>query len=223
MSNQDSDSSTHKTTVWDLPLRVFHWSLALCLVVSFVTVKTDNMEIHITSATCALGLLVFRLLWGFTGSRTSRFSSFIPGIPHVFRYVRSRDDQAYPGHTPLGSLSVVAMLVVFLLQLLTGLVADDEIYITGPLRDYVSSEFSSWATIKHAQIADILLGLVALHIAAIGFYWIVKKKNLILPMITGNTQDPISAQPANTYSKLLASCLIGFSAACAYAVFHLVP
>lgn len=185
------------------------------------------MEIHVISATVMLGLLVFRLLWGFTGSHTSRFSTFIPGFGSLQAYLRGRAaDDFYPGHTPIGAISVVALLLCLIFQLLTGLVADDEIYITGPLRDYVSDEFSSWATGKHALISDILLGLVSLHLAAILFYWIVKKNNLVLPMFSGYKISPLNSYLTENqyqfarYNKLIAVIVIALSMATAYWVFH---
>lgn len=211
----------NKQIVWDLPLRMFHWCLAVCFVVSFVSVKIDNMELHVLSASCMFGLLLFRLLWGFLGSHTARFGSFIPSPKRLFRYLAGRDKgEQYPGHTPLGALSVMAMLLFLIIQVSTGLVADDEIYITGPLRDYVDSDTSSWATGRHVQLSDVLLGLVVLHLAAIVFYWLVRKNNLVKPMISGQKAKTNSTAVDADYSKLNAIFAIAISAFTTYIVFY---
>jgi len=112
------------------------------------------------------------------------------------------------------------MLVFLIVQVSTGLVADDEIYITGPLRDYVNSEMSSWATGKHGLLADILLGLVVLHVAAILFYWLVKKINLVTPMISGYKRNIPGDDRFAEYSKLGALVAVAISAMFAYGVFN---
>ncbi len=221
--NNNSERNSGRVKVWDLPLRIFHWGLVTGFIVSFVSVKTDNMEIHIISATFVLGLLIFRVLWGILGSFTSRFATFIPGFGRLFRYLTGQDDGVlYPGHTPLGALSVVALLLCLIFQLLTGLIADDEIYITGPLRDYVGSELSSWATARHGLMSDVLLGLVALHLVAILFYWLVKKNNLVKPMFTGYKTMYGARQGTDyaEYSILVALIVIAVSAVSTYAVFN---
>lgn len=181
------------------------------------------MDLHITSATCILGLLVFRLLWGFLGSRTARFIQFVPSPRRLINYLTNKgtpEDEV--GHSPLGALSVIALLLLMLCQLLTGLVADDEIYTTGPLRDKVNSDFSSWATSTHAFMADFLLGFIILHIAAVFFYWIFKKKNIIQPMITGykTMALKVNEQPYGKYKKVVAVIVIAVSVLCAYGVFN---
>lgn len=223
MNNPPQENQLNKIKVWDLPTRLFHWALAIGFIVSFVSIKIDDMDLHIASATCILGLLVFRLLWGFFGSRTSRFTQFVPSPRRLLNYLKNKGtDEDNIGHSPLGALSVIALLVFMLLQLLTGLVADDEIYTTGPLRDWVSSDFSSWATSKHVLLADILQGLIVLHIVAILFYWAVKRSNLIKPMITG--YKTLAANSTHntygTYNKAVAIITIIIAAACAYGVFN---
>lgn len=223
MNNSPQEEQPIKVKVWDLPIRLFHWALAIGFVVSFVSIKIDDMDLHITSAMCILGLLVFRFLWGFCGSRTAKFSQFIPSPRHLLNYLTKKgtpEDEI--GHSPLGALSVIALLFFMLFQLLTGLVADDEIYTTGPLRDMVSSDFSSWATSTHAFMADFLLALIALHVAAILFYWIFKKNNLIKAMITGNKNVVLMANthPYGQYKKTIAAIVIIVSGLMAYGIFN---
>lgn len=186
--NQDNSSvPPTKIKVWDFPTRLFHWCLLIGIITSWVSVKTDNMEIHINSAAFVLGLLIFRITWGLWGASTAQFQHFVPSPMTLWRYLKNElpQDVIHIGHSPLGALSVIALLLAIGVQATTGLVADDEIFITGPLIDYVNSSTSSWATSIHVKNADILLALIVLHLAAIISYLVFKKDNLIVPMITG--------------------------------------
>jgi len=189
-------SATHSVRVWDLPTRLFHWLLALCLVGSVVSAKIGGnaMVWHFRFGGAVLALLAFRLVWGLVGGRWSRFASFIYAPGTVLRYLRG---QARPGehldvgHNPLGSLSVFALLGVLAVQLATGLVADDEIASVGPLNRFVSSALASSATGWHKNWGQyVVLGLVGLHIAAIVFYAVAKRQNLVGPMLGGDKPLP---------------------------------
>lgn len=185
--------------VWDLPTRLFHWTLALAIVGSVVSAKVGGnaMPWHFRLGLLALALVTFRLLWGVVGGRWSRFASFIYAPATVLRYLRG---QAAPGenldvgHNPLGSLSVFALLGIVAVQIATGLVADDEIANIGPLNRFVESALASSATGWHKEWGQwLLLALVALHVAAIVFYRLKHRKDLVRPMIVGD--KPL---PANT-------------------------
>ena len=182
--------------VWDLPTRLFHWTLALAMVGSVVSAKVGGnaMEWHFRLGYLVLTLIAFRLLWGVVGGRWSRFASFVYAPATVLRYLRG---QAAPGehldvgHNPLGSLSVFALLGMLALQLATGLVADDEIANVGPFNRFVSSDTAASATGWHKEWGQwILLALVALHIAAIVFYRLRHRLDLVRPMITGDKPLP---------------------------------
>ena len=214
---------TNKIKVWDLPTRVFHWALAIGFVVSFASAKMGEMDLHSTSAVYILGLLIFRLIWGFAGSVTARFAHFIPSIFKLKAYLRQKEPfEDHVGHSPLGALAVVVLLLLMLFQLLTGLVADDDIYTAGPLREMVSDSLSDWATSSHSLLSDILLGFVILHIAAVFFYWLVKKQNLIKPMITGTTftSQKIVGNHYGEYKKVVAVIAITLSIILAYSIFN---
>lgn len=176
--------------VWDLPTRVFHWLLLILVIVSFVTGYTGGlwMRYHVWSGCGILGLLVFRLVWGFIGGRYVRFTSFVRGPGATLRYARAflrRDAPRHLGHNPLGGWSVLAMLAVLLVQAITGLFASDDIFTRGPLYPWVSYATSRWLTYVHTLNQRIILVLVGLHVAAILFYLIIKRENLITPMFTG--------------------------------------
>lgn len=187
-----------KVRVWDLPTRVFHWLLALLVIGLIVTAKAGGnaMEVHFKLGYAVLALLVFRLIWGFVGGRWSRFSSFFFSPAAIVRYLRGRSaagELSEIGHSPLGSLSVFALLAVLAAQVVTGLMSDDEIAASGPLVRFVSGATSEKATFWHTGPGQwIIIGLVALHVLAVLFYVIVKRKRLVRPMISGD--KPMDAE-----------------------------
>ena len=178
-------SETRKILIWDLPTRLFHWLLVLAIVALVVTGKAGGswMEWHGRLGLLVLGLLVFRLLWGVMGSTYARFAGFFPTPAKVAAYLRGQWHA--PGHNPLGACSVLALLAVPLFQALTGLVANDDIAFVGPLYDLVGRDLSNLATSWHLLAVNVLLALVALHVAAILFYAHIKKDNLVKPMVLG--------------------------------------
>lgn len=214
--------------VWDLPIRLFHWGLVAAVATSFVSMELENMEVHVISGACVLGLLIFRLLWGLWGASTAQFHRFIPSPKGLINYLRKSesDGRVTIGHSAIAALSVVAMLVAIGFQTITGLVADDDVYTTGPLIDYVESEFSEWATGLHATNSEIVLALIALHIAAILFYKFVKKQSLVKPMIVGNreldNEDVIVENPLVERSWVVFILTAAVATAIPYALFNLL-
>lgn len=202
----------NRVRVWDLPTRAFHWLLALTIIGSVVSAKIGGnaMVWHIRFGCVVLALLAFRLLWGLIGGRWSRFASFIYAPGTVLRYLRgeSRADEHHEvGHSPLGSLSVFALLGFLALQVATGLVADDEIATVGPLNRFVSSALAGQATHWHKDYGQwIVLALVALHLLAVLYYGAVRKKTLVRPMIVGDKALPAHVPSAtdNLATRLLA-------------------
>lgn len=181
-----------KQRVWDLPTRLFHWMLVALVAFSWWTAKNDRQDLHIYSGYAVLTLLLFRMLWGFAGSSTARFSAFVRGPAAVKRYVRDRFHWPLAGHAPLGALSVLALLAMLLVQVGTGLFASDEdgLY-AGPLAFAVSIPASEGLAEVHETLFNLLLALIALHVAAILIYRVVLGRNLLGPMITGRADlDP---------------------------------
>lgn len=182
--------------VWDLPTRLFHWLLASAVVGSVASAKIGGaaMVWHFRFGYLVLTLVCFRLLWGVLGGRWSRFASFIYAPSTVLRYLRGRaapSEHLDVGHSPTGAASVFALLGILAVQLGTGLVADDEIANQGPLYKFVSSETALTATSWHKSWGQwLLLGLVALHIAAVLFYLLKKHTNLVTPMLRGDKLLP---------------------------------
>ena len=217
--------------VWDLPTRLFHWTLAATLVGSVVSAKIGGnaMVWHIRFGLVVLTLIAFRLLWGVLGGRWSRFTSFIYAPATVLRYLRGQarpDEHLEVGHNPLGSFSVFALLGFLAVQVATGLVADDEIANSGPLNRFVSSATAGLATGWHKADGQwILITLVLLHVAAILFYLLKKRQNLIRPMLLGDKHLP-STTPASADGlpqRLLALVLVLVCGAGAAWVASLAP
>lgn len=215
------------TRVWDLPTRLFHWTLAFCVVGAVVSAKVGGnaMVWHFRLGYTILALLAFRLLWGVVGGHWSRFARFIYSPATLLRYLRgqARDDEHLDvGHSPTGALSVFALIAILLVQVATGLVADDEISNTGPLIKFVSGAVSSAATSWHKAYGQwLIISLVVLHVLAILFYLVKKRRNLVGPMLSGDKALPegVPASSDSLATRGLAAALI---AACAGGVAWLV-
>jgi cytochrome b len=171
--------------LWDLPTRLFHWLLVAAVLALFVTGKVGGnaIEWHGRIGHFVVGLIAFRLVWGFVGSTYARFGQFFPTPGRVAAYLRGEWQGL--GHNPLGALSVFALLGLVGLQALLGLFTNDDIAFRGPLYNLVGGELSSRLTGLHHLLADVLLGFVVLHVGAILFHAHVKKDNLVRPMLTG--------------------------------------
>ena len=208
----------HTVRIWDLPTRVFHWALALCIVGLLITgnIGGNAMVWHFRIGLTVLALLMFRLVWGLVGGHWSRFGAFIYSPRSIINYIKGRGKPEHSvGHTPTGAGSVFALLAVLLAQVGSGLISDDEIASAGPLVRFVSSATTQLATNYHKNIGKwIILGLVVLHIAAIAFYlW--RKQNLIKPMLHGNKQVPmLVAESTDTAgTRVMALAIFGICAA----------
>ena len=217
----------HTVRVWDLPTRLFHWALVVCVVGLVITANVGGnwMNWHLRLGYTVLSLLLFRLVWGFVGGHWSRFSSFIYGPGTVLAYLRGEARPEHQvGHNPLGMLSVLALLFILLAQVGTGLIADDEIAFTGPLVRFVSGETVSDATGYHKDIGKfIVIALVVIHLLAIAFYKLVKKDNLVRPMLNGDKEVGFPARSARdtTGSRIAALAVYGLCAAAVYGLVSL--
>ena len=221
IENYQGTGRFNRVLVWDLPTRLFHWLLFICVVLSFVTgnIGGNAMEYHLLSGYAILVLLIFRLTWGFVGSRTARFSSFVKGPATVFSHMagllQRKAETPYLGHNPLGGWSIVAMLLVLFVQVATGLFANDDILTEGPFYAWVSKEVSDLLTWVHLINRFVLVALITIHIFAVFFYFFFKHENLIVPMITGRKRRPADVDnPAA--SNLLAAAIFGLAILAVY-------
>ena len=210
----------NKIVVWDLPLRIFHWSMLTAVLTSIVSglIGGMAMPLHFLSGYCILSLLIFRWLWGFIGGHHARFLNFVSGPRGVLNYLKKSGEHEELGHNPLGSWSVMALLFFLSIQVVTGLFANDEIFNEGPLAGFVSDHQSTLITYYHTSIGlPIIYGLIGLHIAAILYYTIAKKKNLVVAMLHGvKDVDPTHPRPyasRDTWMhRLLAACILALGA-----------
>lgn len=178
--------------VWDLPVRITHWLFVACIAVSWWTAEQRLMTWHRYSGYTLLGLIIFRIYWGFSGSSTARFTSFLSGLRGVQRYLAlPRETRAaIAGHTPLGGWSVMALLAAMLVQVGLGLfVTDVDGLESGPLSHLVSFDTSRALAEAHETMFNVLLAFAGLHVAAILFYLVYERNNLIVAMLTGRKHD----------------------------------
>ncbi|HYD12271.1 MAG TPA: cytochrome b/b6 domain-containing protein [Allosphingosinicella sp.] len=196
--------------IWDLPVRLFHWSLVLLVPALWWTAETERMELHILLGEVMLGLLLFRLLWGLLGSSTARFASFVRGPRAVLRYFREKKRAL--GHSPLGGWSVIAMLLALSVQTGLGLFASDEdgIY-AGPLSRHMPDLDSAHELAeRHETLFWVIVALIALHVLAILYYRLISREDLITPMVTGRGPPGEAGEamvPAPLWRFLLAAGL----------------
>jgi cytochrome b len=214
-----------KQRVWDLPTRLFHWSLVLLIGLSWWTAETDQDDLHLWLGYGVLFLLVFRVLWGFLGSSTARFSAFVRGPRAVVEYVRNRFRWPLAGHAPLGALSVLALLALLIVQVGTGLFAmDEDGLFGGPLAYLVGIGTSDTLTELHEELFDWLLILIGLHIAAILLYRLALGRNLLGPMISGKADLPRGMEPMRPATPLVAIvCVLVALAATAWVMLGAPP
>ena len=220
--------------IWDLPLRLFHWLLALSFGASWASAELRNntdygidfMLVHMWLGYWMAGLLIFRIGWGFWGPTHARFTSFLRGPSAIGRYLQGLFQPAYQptaGHNPLGGLAVLAMLSLLVFQVFTGLFTTDDLMFAGPWVPAVSSSLSRRLSGLHESNFDWLVVLVALHLLAIGWYWWRRKANLVLPMITGRAGTDMSHTPIGSQRLLLALLTALGAAAGVWAIINFAP
>jgi cytochrome b len=221
--------------IWDLPTRLFHWSFVVLAVAAYVSAKTGGnaMVYHFWCGYAVLALLIFRLIWGLAGPRYARFSAFVTGPRTLLRSLRGNADGGdapdsaarFAGHTPLGGLSVIAMLLFFGIQVGLGLFSNDDIFNDGPLVKFIDKDTSDMLTGWHLRNQWVLVALVALHVLAIVYYRVVRKKDLIRPMILGDKTLAAPVRPARDDWRVRvgALVLIVLASALVYRLVNLTP
>jgi cytochrome b len=194
-----SDDEPTAVRVWDLPTRIFHWLLAICVVASIVTANIGGnaMDWHLRLGYIVFTLLAFRLVWGLVGGHWSRFANFVYAPSTLLRYLRGASqphEHHDVGHSPLGAFSVFALLALLAAQVGSGLFADDEIATTGPLVKLVTESTSLALTKWHKNFGQwLIIALLLLHIGAILYYLLKKRRNLVGPMLSGDKQLKVAA------------------------------
>lgn len=213
----EGGSGPKEAPVWDRPTRIFHWVLVLLVVVCYLSGRNGRFDIHIPAGQALLVLVAARILWGFAGSASSRFRSFVRPVREIAAYLptmlrRAPDGRA--GHNPLGGLSVVAMLLVLAVQASLGLFAVDVDGLNdGPLSFLVSYDAAREAAELHAMVVDALLILVGLHVLAVLFHLLYKRENLTRAMLTGRGRLAEGRAPPHMVSEWRALLALALAAA----------
>jgi len=225
-------SKNDRIRVWDVPVRLFHWTLVVLMVTSYFSGKAggDWMQLHFWSGYSILTLLLFRIVWGFIGSTTARFSDFVKGPSAAFRHLAELAGADRPrdaGHNPLGGAMVVVLIFAVLAQAIAGLFAADTDMgtVNGPLTKLVSDKFIDKATAFHVFWINVLLVLAGVHVLAAIVYLVWKRQNLIGAMIHGH--KPIDdvvhpGQPAPRLQFASGRLAISLLIACAAIVYFIV-
>lgn len=204
--------------IWDWPVRLFHWLIVALLIGAYLTIAVwpdFDLRTHKLIGYTILGLVIFRLLWGFAGGRHARFFNFIKGPGAVFRHIGElgrRRDPGHGGHNALGALSVLALLASLLVQTISGLFNSDDIMAEGPLFGIAGPELRSFMGQVHAINFTVLLVLIGLHVAAILFYALWKGQALVGAMVHGRRRD-LAPEEAGTGGPLWAVLLCAAIAA----------
>jgi cytochrome b len=179
--------------VWDPYVRIFHWLLVIGIAASWITGENEWYETHYQIGLGVGWLILFRILWGFVGSPTARFTHFIKGPGAVIAYMKTmfarKPSHAF-GHNAGGGLMVLVLLLVVGLQAFSGLFNTDDVLFDGPFYDNVPESISKLAGAWHGRLFNILLALIALHVLVIAIYYIWKRENLVRAMVTGRAFLP---------------------------------
>jgi cytochrome b len=224
----DASEPAAETPVWDLPVRIFHWSLAAAFLAAFVTNRlgVTYFKYHVWTGYLVIVLVGFRLLWGFVGTRHALFRNFVRPPREILAYVRGASAQAgqhFAGHNPAGALMVLALLAGAGVQAITGLFANDEIINVGPLYGYVTKDQSLALTSVHSKLFYLLLAAIAAHVLAVVAHKVFRNENLARAMITG--RKPVElAPPQEAISSsrlwLAAPLALGVAAVLAWVILH---
>ena len=162
--------------VWDLPTRVFHWSLVACFAGAWLTAESERWrDVHVMLGYTLIGLVAFRVLWGFAGSRYARFRSFLFGPAAVWRYLRSilsGTPQHFSGHNPVGALAIFALLGLGVLASLSGVVVYEDVG-------------GEWLEEVHELAAAAMLALAGMHVAGVVASGALHRENLVRSMVSG--------------------------------------
>jgi cytochrome b len=186
-----------KILIWDIPTRLFHWLLVGLIFFQWLTVEIldDAIKLHMYGGYTLLGLVLFRIIWGFVGTTYARFSNFIYSLTDIIAYCRqlaSKDSEPYSGHNPMGGIAVILLLSLVLLQAVSGLFITDDIFSSGPYYSAVSGQIQDIMATIHHRVFDILLIFIVIHVLTVVVYVFYKQQPIVSAMVHGkkpSTQD----------------------------------
>jgi cytochrome b len=210
--------------VWDLPTRLFHWLLVLLIPASYVTAKLNKMDLHMALGHAMLALLLFRWMWGVVGSDTAKFAGFLASPLAAFRHlarIGKREPDMEVGHNAAGGWMVLAMLVLLSAHVGAGLCASDGGGSEGPLAKYVGNAWSNRLSQMHEITFKLILVAIAVHVLAISAYAVLKRQNLVRPMISGKKRLPAATPAPRQVGPVMAIAILVAAAAVALVVSRL--
>ncbi|MCC6208513.1 MAG: cytochrome b/b6 domain-containing protein [Gammaproteobacteria bacterium] len=202
--------------IWDIPTRIFHWSLALAFAAAWLS-SLDNrfLYAHTYAGYAFLGLLLFRLWWGVVGSRYARFRAFAYDWPSVRAYLAALATgraTRYLGHNPAGSWSILFLLALGLMVSTAGVLVLGGEEGHGPLAGYIPFQAGDYAHVVHEAGAWLMLAVVTLHIGGVVIESTLHGENLVRTMITGYKKNPggpgAGVRAAGTTGAILLATLI---------------
>jgi cytochrome b len=202
--------------VWDLPVRLFHWAIVVLIFLAWGTQECGYMEWHVWIGYTILALLLFRVVWGFVGSDTARFVRFVRSPVAAFQHltqIRRREADREIGHNAAGGWMVLLMLALLGVQAGTGLFSNDDALTEGPLTHLVSKERSDWLSHIHSVNFSLIEVAIALHVLAIITYAVLKRQNLVRPMVTGTKLMPVDATAPRLVSAVWAVATLALAIA----------
>src|SRR5580704_5402354 len=211
--------------VWDIPIRVVHWLIVVLVAAAYATWRLNWMVWHGWVGDALLTLLLFRLLWGFFGSETARFSRFLTSPRLAFQHLKyafRREPDRQVGHNPAGGWMVLLLLVLLLVETLTGLYIANDIADEGPLTEVVPAWAANAIESSHAILWDVLLAAIVLHVLAIAGFAAIKGQNLVRPMITGTKVLPVNSPAPQIAGLARATLLLAVAAAGAAILANLI-
>lgn len=207
--------------IWDLPVRLFHWLLPILIITSYLTVKTGHMALHLLSGYTMAALLLFRLVWGVVGSDTARFTHFVKSPVAALRYVGQmsrREPDNVVGHNEAGGLMVLGLLALLVVQVATGLCANDDGETEGPLMKFISKALSDLLSKMHVVNFKLIMVAVGLHILAVVAYRVFKGHDLVRAMITGRKRLPAATPAPRMVHPVVALVILGVAAALVFVI-----
>ena len=213
--------SCRKVLVWDAPTRLFHWLTVVLVIAAYTTWRMNLMDWHAWTGDTLLALLLFRLLWGFFGSETARFSAFLASPRAAALQLAAglrREPDRQVGHNPAGGWMVLLLLAFLLAETLTGIYIANDVAVEGSLTELVPAPIANLITDLHSYFWDALVGAVILHVLAILVYAVAKRHNLLTPMITGHKALPQDVKRPRLAGAARAALLFGCSALAAAAL-----
>ena len=202
---------TSTNPLWDIPTRVFHWLIVCCLPIAWWSAEEERFDVHQWTGYTVLVLVSSRIVWGFIGSRHSRFTDFVVGPARVRAYLRGQGSSS-AGHNPLGGWSVLLLLSLLLAQAISGLFNSDDVLFSGPLYYWADSGFRDAMGVVHDVAFNGLLALVCLHVVAVLYHQLKLKEKLLQAMLRGSAIGRVGTEaPAPWWRAVIIALLVGLA------------